>query len=379
MSEEKNLPPIPSGSDLQAKEEGAQLLPYWLDPTIDYPEPHFLLEYHGVGFSPLGGIQAISGQKKNGKTFMVSQLIAAILNEGGQRAVDMLSGLNARQSTVDFLGHQPKVLYVDTEMEQLNTAKVLRRVHWLCGWDEKKDNDRFKVLWLREVDSADERWRLIKVAIAAEKPDAVFIDGIRDCIKDFNDNSMASALVGELMKIASQNHICIWNVLHGNPTRQADGDENKMRGHLGTELGNKVSDTFLSIKKKTGEGVVFTVKQQDARGKDVEDWQFQVTDEAGALGVPRILTKWIEPELEKKEDVDWDRIANAIKTAIHPPSSMAYSDLQKALKTAEGIGSNKASKWIKLAVNEGLIERAINGKFTYNQGVADDLLNEAPF
>ena len=44
---------------------------YLLDPTIDYPEPHFMFEFNGVGFSPLGGIQAMSGQKKNGKTFVL--------------------------------------------------------------------------------------------------------------------------------------------------------------------------------------------------------------------------------------------------------------------------------------------------------------------
>ena len=274
-----------------------ELRQYWLDPEQEYPEPHYLYEYNGVAFSPLGGIQAISGQKKNGKTFVLAQLMAAALGTGTERVTQYLGGLRTNADTVEWLGHEPKVLYCDTEMEQLNTAKVLRRVHWLCGWDMKQRSDRFFVLWLREVPKTEhrtankERWRLIKNAIEQTSPDIVFIDGLRDLVNDFNDNSESSAIVGEMMSLASQKNICIWNVLHYNP-RPSNDDESKMRGHLGTELGNKVSDTFVSIKKKDNEGnVTFTVKQQDARGKDVDDWQFEITDDAGGLGIPMILSE----------------------------------------------------------------------------------------
>lgn len=294
MTEENNnLPPMRSSEEINAEE----LRQYWLDPEQEYPEPHYLYEYNGVAFSPLGGIQAISGQKKNGKTFVLAQLMAAALGTGTERVTQYLGGLRTNAETVEWLGHEPKVLYCDTEMEQLNTAKVLRRVHWLCGWDMKQRSDRFFVLWLREVPKTEhrtankERWRLIKNAIEQTNPDIVFVDGLRDLVNDFNDNSESSAIVGEMMSLASQKNICIWNVLHYNP-RPSNDDESKMRGHLGTELGNKVSDTFVSIKKKDSEGnVTFTVKQQDARGKDVDDWQFEITDDAGGLGIPMILSE----------------------------------------------------------------------------------------
>ena len=291
-SENNKLPEIRTAEQIRADE----LKPYWLDPTVEYPEPHFLYEFHGVGFSPLGGIQAISGQKKNGKTFVLAQLMAAALGHGNDRIEDYLPGLTVRQSTIDHLGHEPRVLYCDTEMERLNSAKVLRRVHWLCGWDMKAPSDRFAVLWLREVPKPEqdtcnhERWRLIKSAIEVFSPDIVFVDGLRDLVNDFNSNEESSQIINEMMSLASQREMCIWNVLHMNP-RPSNDDESKMRGHLGTELGNKVSDTFISIKKKdatTGD-VTFTVKQNDARGKDVDDWKFRVTDDAGGLGIPRII------------------------------------------------------------------------------------------
>lgn len=299
-----------------------ELRQYWLDPEQEYPEPHYLYEYNGVAFSPLGGIQAISGQKKNGKTFVLAQLMAAALGTGTERVTQYLGGLRTNSDTVEWLGHEPKVLYCDTEMEQLNTAKVLRRVHWLCGWDMKQRSDRFFVLWLREVPKTEhrtankERWRLIKNAIEQTSPDIVFIDGLRDLVNDFNDNSESSAIVGEMMSLASQKNICIWNVLHYNP-RPSNDDESKMRGHLGTELGNKVSDTFVSIKKKDNEGnVTFTVKQQDARGKDVDDWQFEITDDAGGLGIPMILSETNTPADQAPQYDDPELIQLWIKKAI---------------------------------------------------------------
>ena len=337
MESENKLPEIRTAEQIRADE----LKPYWLDPTVEYPEPHFLYEFHGVGFSPLGGIQAISGQKKNGKTFVLAQLMAAALGYGNDRIADYLPGLTIRESTVEHLGHAPRVLYCDTEMERLNSAKVLRRVHWLCGWDMKAPSDRFAVLWLREVPKPEqdtcnhERWRLIKSAIEVFSPDIVFVDGLRDLVNDFNSNEESSQIINEMMSLASQREMCIWNVLHMNP-RPSNDDESKMRGHLGTELGNKVSDTFISIKKKdatTGD-VTFTVKQNDARGKDVDDWKFRVTDDAGGLGIPRIIEStttdiqsdcdaaetimgWLDKAEEQYPNVDdWPMTKKQFKTKV---------------------------------------------------------------
>ena len=315
MNEESiNIPKPQTVEEMRAEE----LRKYWLDPSREYPEPHFFYEYNGVGFSPIGGIQAISGQKKNGKTFVLAQLMAAALGSGNERVVQYLGTLQTRADTISWLGHEPKVLYCDTEMEQLNTAKVLRRVHWLCGWDMKIPSDRFAVLWLREVPKSEtqssnlERWRLIKNAIEQITPDIVFIDGLRDLVNDFNDNKESSAIVGEMMSIASQRNICIWNVLHMNP-RPSNDDESKMRGHLGTELGNKVSDTFVSIKKKdagTGQ-VTFTVKQLDARGKDVDDWKFEIVDDVGGLGIPKLISSG--STTTQKKEVQCDSAEDILK------------------------------------------------------------------
>ena len=290
------------------------LRPYLLDPRENYPEPYYMLEFNGVPFSTVGGLGAISGQKKNGKTFVLAQLMAAMLGSGRERTSQYLPGLTVPERTIEYLGHFPKVLYCDTEMEKLNSAKVLRRVHWLC--DEPMDapfpEDRFAVLWLKNMPKDEnvkayrKRYELIRMAIDAIHPDVVFIDGIRDLLSSINDEEAGTMILDDLASMAEERHMCIWNALHQNPKANSDGEDSKMRGWIGTELGNKVSDTLISIKSKTADGVSFTVKQQYARGNDIDDWKFQITDDAGSLGVPRIITKGTNLSSKSKEQITCD-------------------------------------------------------------------------
>ena len=369
--------------------------PYLLDATQNYPEPYYMLEFNGVPFSTIGGIQALSGQKKNGKTFVIAQLIAAILGGDTERTRRFLPGLKVPERTLEYLGHQPRVLWVDTEMEKLNSAKVLRRIHWLCEWPMDQPNERFNVLWLREVtDLKDEdgrtkqranarRWGIIKQAIDILKPDAVFIDGIRDIVGDFNDNSESAALVGELMALATQKGICIWNVLHMNP-RPSNDDESKMRGHLGTELGNKVTDTLVSFKKKDSSSgrVLFTVKQQDARGKDMDDWQFEVTEDAGALGVPRIVGNVVGIDQQQREDVtgdDPEQIKQWITEGIHKYHfPMTRSDVKKLIFADIGNQKNSGKQQadLNIAINLGYLENSTmkSGNGSYMLQPPEDLV-----
>ena len=383
-------------NNIQQPQDGMELIkPYLLDATQNYPEPYYMLEFNGVPFSTIGGIQALSGQKKNGKTFVIAQLIAAILGGDTERTRRFLPGLKVPERTLEYLGHAPRVLWVDTEMEKLNSAKVLRRIHWLCEWPMDQPNERFNVLWLREVtDLKDEdgrtkqranarRWGIIRQAIDILKPDAVFIDGIRDIVGDFNDNSESAALVGELMALATQKGICIWNVLHMNP-RSSNDDESKMRGHLGTELGNKVTDTLVSYKKKDSSSgrVLFTVKQQDARGKDMDDWQFEVTEDAGALGVPRIVGNVTGIDQQQREEVtgdDPEQIKQWITEGIHKYHfPMTRSDVKKLIFADIGNQKNSGKQQadLNIAINLGYLENSTikSGNGSYMLQPPEDLV-----
>ena len=348
----------------------------WLDYSLLYPEPRYLLEYGGVPFAPLGGIQAITGQKKNGKTFLMCQFMSAILAEDSERMRAQLPGLMLHDATAESLTKKPVVLYIDTEMEKLNTVKVVRRVQWLCNWDFDKVNEQLRVLWLRAEESNAIRWAKTKQAIIETRPTAIFLDGIRDVIGDFNDNEESANLIAECMMIATELDCCIFSVLHENP-----GSE-KMRGHLGTELANKVSDTFECKKEKANGMVTFTVKQVDARGKDVPDWKFEIVDDAGALGVPRMMdnaqAKPVSTKSNGLNDEEWVVIVKAMKQVINPPRSISFTDLRSGLKLILHRGNEKLKEFIMLAESKDILINQ-NGKYLFNISEGNAVIQGTPF
>ena len=373
MNEEQNtLPPIRTTEEIADDERRKQwelLRPYLLDPRDDYPEPYSMLEFNGVPFSKVGGLAAISGQKKNGKSFVLTQLMAAILGNGSERVQTYLPGLTVPERTIEYIGHEPSVLYIDTEMEKLNTAKVLRRVHWLCGWEMRMPNERFNVLRLTNMPKDSDkqayvqRFDMIKLAIDLIQPDVMFVDGLRDLLASINDEESITKTLDYFSGVAEDRKMSIWMALHQNPNRKNDEDGLKMRGWAGTELGNKVSDTLVSIKTKTVSGVTFTVKQQDARDKDIDDWKFEVTDDAGKLGIPKIISngsnlpsKSKESEGDNIEDIKrW--IREAEETYEFP---MSRKDIKKKVFGEIGGQKNDGRQQIDLniALNMKLLKES---------------------
>ena len=107
MTEEelKQQMPLPTTKEEIArlnKQNGMDvLMEYLLDARQNYPEPYSMLEYKDAKLSTIGGIQALSGQKKNGKTFVLAQLMAAILGTDCpmSRTPQYLPGLRVPERT----------------------------------------------------------------------------------------------------------------------------------------------------------------------------------------------------------------------------------------------------------------------------------------
>ena len=173
----------------------------------------------------------------------------------------------------------------------------------------------------------------------------------------------------------------IWLALHQNPSRKNEDDEGKMRGWAGTELGNKVSDTLVSIKSKTSNGVTFTVKQVDARDKDLEDWKFEITDDAGNLGVPRIISSGTNLPSKSKEQTTCDDVTvirgwiEQAKTMYEWP--MTRADVKKTVFGDIG-GQKNTSKQqadLQAAINMGYLEESTlkSGNGSYMLQPPDDM------
>ena len=288
---------LPDPDAVRTEQDASYFESFVFDASVDYPDSMYLFKYQGVKFAPLGGIQAVTGQKKNGKTFFLEMLVAAALEPEAENVRARLRGLEVNAEALEAKGHPLTVMYVDTEQEVINTSRLTKGVNWLTGYPALSNHPRLHVLRLRNMprdcDVAGERMRVMEYWISRWKPDIVIVDGLRDLVHDFNDNAESTDIINRLMSMAEDMRVCIWNALHYNPRPGMD-DVSKMRGHLGTELGNKVTDTFVCSKSKdAGTGVVtFKARQTDARSKDVPDIPYEVTTVMEGdmeVVVPRII------------------------------------------------------------------------------------------
>lgn len=235
------------------------LEPFELDPTIEDEPIQYCFEVGGVSCIPKGDQQANKGQQKNGKTF------AEVLFMG--------AALKGEYLGVRCLIPNAKVLFCDTEQHPRNTRLVYRRVCQIAGINGRERYERLSMLHLRLADDVEITKKAIRLKIMYFRPDIVFIDGIVDCIIDFNDPKESKQYITELSKLALEYNCAIMSTLHTNPN-----DENKMRGHLGTILAQKASDVIQCIKTKKDDGsVVFEVEQTENRNNaDFKKFSFAI-------------------------------------------------------------------------------------------------------
>lgn len=166
-------------SNTQSKKDGSDKYEIKLDKWI--PKPKYTFTYLGMGCSPRGDIIAIKAKSKNGKTFLATLLSAVIL--GAKHMGDLKSEYP----------DDSKVLYFDTEQNQINTQMLMSRIHVICGWP-LENNDRLHVYSMREM-PMEERLKYIIEQTKKHKPTAVFIDGIADLLLDFNDIASSNELI----------------------------------------------------------------------------------------------------------------------------------------------------------------------------------------
>ena len=212
-----------------------------------YAPKEFIFKVMGIPTISIGDIHLIQAQAKQGKSTLVTILVA----------VCRCGQLGPVEYALD---HPCKVIVFDTEQFEGDSHSQLMMMHEL---GEDDNGTEIMMFNLRKLGFA-ERTAFVKQAILREKPTLVIIDGIRDLIADINDSVGCPLLVQDLMQLASEVSCAIISVLHNNPS---DG---KARGWIGTETTNK-SGYSIEVEKS---GSVVTVKTPVFRGAPVPEWQF---------------------------------------------------------------------------------------------------------
>lgn len=357
---------MPTVEEIQAEEtlhNELGLSSLLIDAEHDYPAPRYTLTMHGQGVAPLGNLCSISAEAGNGKTWLTTILAAASItdNEEGVCGFKRVKQLYGKDGQTKI---EPRALFIDTEMEESDTALVQRRVHMLCGWDTRKNHyDRFRILNVRGL-NIEERRKTLEAAIKVWRPTSIFIDGVRDLLLDFNDIRESVKLITFLTGRAISGDCVIWNVLHFNP-----GTE-KMRGNFGTELVNKVSNAFFVKREKLPNGtVIYTVSQNKERHKTTDDFKFVINDRLEdpnhkdkndrplRYGIPE-LYDGLESNIPKTQDEQNEQkeLFENLKKAFNGEPAMSKHDLRKALGTLLGKNERGMNKLVDRAISLKMIE-----------------------
>ena len=220
-----------------------------------------------------GNISTSTGQAKARKTFALTSITSAMLQEG-----ITFNKFICRQSGL-------KIIYVLTEESKADAIMVGKRIQLIKGHEQQPEN--FKFFWLRRC-SPSLRLEIIQNICNEIQPDFIVIDGIRDLVTDINNPDQATMVSTMLLKITDELNNHIHCVIHQNP-----GMEKKMRGHLGTELMNK-SETILEILKDVDNKQYSIIRPAEMRGQEFAEFCFEIYE-----NIP-VLSDYIPIEHKKR-------------------------------------------------------------------------------
>jgi hypothetical protein len=266
-----------------------------------------------------------------------------------------------------------RLLHIDTEQGEDDTVAFKNRVVSMAGISNEEAKQRFFILRLRDTEEATERWRKILKAIWLLKPTDIFLDGMLDIVKDYNDQTECQPIVRKCMKLATYYDASLWAVLHENPL------VDKLVGTLGSITQRKVSEIFTVVKVKQQEqkdadrnsslpDIYFRVKQVKARGRDVADWMFEYVTTAGGWGQPVELTE-TGSQIENPEAARIARIRQEaddyFKLYDWTAIGATYTDLERFLRR-KGVTSNRRiGDLFNTAMEAGIIYKTDKKKYHY--------------
>ena len=324
----------------------------FLDFEKPYRPPRYTMEREGVPFADVGELHIISGKPGNGKTGLMSQLMATVLcgHHGKTLRRDVPHKTRNSETGEEAEKMIPNVLlYIDTEQGEDDTIAIKNRVCSMAGIGYKQRNENFFILRLRDTEEAQQRWRKILKAIYLIKPTDIFLDGMLDIVNDYNDQVECQPIIRKCMMLATYYDASLWAVLHENPM------VDKLVGVLGSITQRKVSEIFTVTKVKQQDikpndrksnlpDIYFRVKQVKARGRDVGDWLFEFVTNAGGWGQPveidsetatpvsvrnpEEVKAWIEAAADS---VTWPATHTEIYSKVFSPNGVEDEKEQKAL------------------------------------------------
>lgn len=312
------------------------------------PVPPQILWVGDCTIATFGNFSASTGKAKSKKTFNITAMVAAAVNNS--------TVLKYRASLPDG---KRKILYFDTEQSRFHCHNVIERIYRLAGLSLTKEDKRIKFYGLREF-TPTLRIALIDYALRTfEGVGLVIIDGLRDLMYDINNAKESTDVMTMLMAWTSKYNLHIHCVLHLNK------NDNNTRGHIGTELENK-AETVLIISKNKQDSNISEVRPMHMRDKEFSSWAFHIDDNSLPVLDDGYHITVVKPKDKPLTSLPDDLHAKVLRTVFEGESPQRYLELVKAISQAyaqEGYkrGDNAVKDMLKIFCERKLIIKDKDG------------------
>ena len=314
---------------------------YVVDMEHPSPPEDFLMTFEGVNYRPRGDIAVIKAKAKNGKTSFLTMETACMISPSGQ-----VNGMS-RAFIPDTETIRPpyNVLFFDTEQSYASSDFIYRRILQMAGLPTKKNPTNLRMVNLRRTENQD-RLTTFEDEIMSDKWDIVILDGIRDLLLDINDPVETHNVMSKILQIIEDTKVAFICVIHENPTADSD----KMRGWIGTELGNKAYE-IQQVKGNKDTGI-FTATNTERRGKTIPSYGFKFDEDDNLVQVEPEGATGPGPQSLTKDEKQWEQFLCAFYDNLnlsHTQEEIIDKLLVKGMSETtikRRVKLYKAKKWI---------------------------------
>lgn len=323
----------PTEAELAKAERLAALSSLRITTSTEIEPEQCALSVDDVGIFALRDIHAIKGKQKSGKSSVMKVLMSALLCGGMFRIRRMID--------------EPVVLFLDTEQKAEDVKLVISKLKEMTECNDGYIDSHLFLYNLRRL-SYDTLLQDTRLLIEKHRPKVVFIDGLVDYVASFNDEVLSRELIQELLKLCDEFNCAIVNALHENKS----SDDENMRGHLGTVLGQKAANVLQCQKSKGG---LITVSCPDSRHETMPAWSIRY-DETGIIVDAE---EWVRQEqeqkqksrlemnLERQRKVEEERVATIRRIIQNAGGCTSRKELKLRLMENLKVGESTAQRIIK--------------------------------
>lgn len=313
--------------------ENGQKVPYLQIDGEDEPIEYLFTLGDKYGLIARANLHTLRGAPKTGKSAAgIALIVAALKGE--------FIGIKANRDNL-------AVLWIDTEQDANTLRQRARAVLDMAGLDAPPE--ALKVVNLRGYGSPADALSITLRAIEDNAPDLVFLDGVVDLCRAFNDEEESREVVRRLEAHAEQYGAAILGLIHTNKK------DDEARGHLGAVMQQKSAEIY-QVNKREGESIA-NVTQPLSRFAPVPGFAFAFADDF------KITTAADAQQRANSEAME--RMRSTFATLFTGVKKLSKGELMEAYKCAHGCQDRTAEKEIKAAVEADVLHKTGEGRKVY--------------